>query len=215
MEAGRGPSGRPSSPLAAQARGVAAVVWQDLPGSFNELSVTIRGLGTELFSQSRLTSLLGPRPATLDQTKLSTQAARSGAVAVAVLSVGVAVILALVLFLVVRVRRGRDLHRRRQAALMMATLPPEAWALAGSGAPTRRRSRRPGPQPAGNPLAPEPPDVQDLVGWPPPQPGYAAPPPGAPRGPSTTYGARRDPSAPLHQHPATHPPPGTETASGP
>ena len=177
-------SAKSTTALAAETRGVASVVWQTLPGSFDELSVTIRGLGTQRFSQAELTSLFGARPSTLDRTPLAGQAARSGAIASAILLVAVVLIACLVLVFWIRVRRGRRLRQRQQAALMMTTLPPEVWELAEAGSTSRarpsrrgRRSSMPGTSSgAASPI---------LLGWPPPQPGFAPTPQGGPTPAST------------------------------
>lgn len=115
------------SPLPAQARGAAAVVWRTLPGSFQRLRVTVRGLGTVSYGTARLAATFGARPASLDQRSLSSEAATSGAVVVA-LGIGfllVVTVAAVVLAVVVRRRRRRA--ERARTALLMATIPEHLW----------------------------------------------------------------------------------------
>ncbi len=174
---GHGAKGREAA-LEAQAQGVASVVWQSLPGSFADLSVTIRGLGTRSYDQSLLQQLFGPRPATLSETPLGSQAAHNGATAAIVILTVLVVAVGLLAFFVVRVQRGRRARRRKQEHLMMTTLPPEMWDLAGveSGRSTEAH-RMEQPAPGAIDLRHDLEVGEQVVGWPPAQPGFAPPPP--------------------------------------
>ncbi len=124
----RSPTAAPG--LAAQARGAAVVVWHTLPGSFQNLDVTVRGAGTVRYGPADLQAMFGARPGTLDQQSLSGEAAGSGAVILAVavlvlLGVAVAVVL-----LAVVVRRRRRKAQRARTQLLMTTIPQELWGVA-------------------------------------------------------------------------------------
>lgn len=113
--------------LAAQARGVATVVWRTLPGSFQRLAVTVRGAGTVTYDDARLRQLFGPRPASLDQQSLSGAAAHDGALAVAGLLLVLVVLALVVVVLAVSLRRRRRRDRAARTALLMSTIPEHLW----------------------------------------------------------------------------------------
>jgi hypothetical protein len=194
VTAGRSPTQGTS--LGAQSKSVASVVWQNLPGSFNQLTVNIRTVGARRYSATRLESLFGQRPATLDAQSIASEQTQEGTLADALLAAAGLLVVAVVLLVVAFSRRGRRKRRKQQLDLMMATLPPEMWDLSGAGPgvgwvapPAGAPGTAPataGPAwagPGGTPAAPAETPVAQLTGWPPdlrPQPPRYAPPPQPP-----------------------------------
>jgi hypothetical protein len=212
-----------------QAQDVAQVVWQNFPGRFDLLQVTVNGRGTVTYSHAQLAANLGPRPDGLDDKTVGQQLA-SAAIIVVVVVVLVLAVALVVILLLVRASRRRRAQRTNQMNLMMNTLPPQVW-----GAPTG-----PGPWPGGQPppgwfgppgapVPPGPPGPAGPPGPPPPDgPPLTPPPPGAP-GPTWPPGPQpQGPSAgapgpvpPWPSGPPVAPPPpgpggwGAPPASGP
>lgn len=175
-----------------QGQQVAQIVWDNLPGRFDALHVTVRGVGSDTYSHARLVSLFGPRPGNLDQQTISQEITSAGGSVAIGLLVGVLIVVALILVVVFAVRRKRRQQRQSYNQLVMATLPPHAWGYASptygaagyeAGAPPVAGwpppGAPPGMAPAGGPGAPAAP------GWPPQPvpPGGWPGPPGTPGGP--------------------------------
>jgi uncharacterized protein YceK len=190
--------------LDAQAHQVASIIWQNLPGYFNVLRITVRGVGTRVFNHGQLVSTLGPRPNNLDSQSVSAEVKHDGIVIAAIGIVALLLVVALIIVVVVLLRRGRRNRLRRQSAHMIATLPPQMWGVAGSGqgpewgfvpglpppVDPMPQVARPGPQqsgpqqpgPAWTPPAPVAPPVPAWPGTPPP-PVTPLPPATRPPGP--------------------------------
>ena len=201
-----------------QAEAVANVVWNNLPGYFNELSVTIHGVGTTTYPSDRLQTLFGPRPAALDGESLASEAAHDGVVAV-VTAFGVVLVLVFVVFiLVIMTRRKAKRARARRASLLMATIPEDLWAALGPDLPDlpvggvaepTAGPPPPGSPPTATPVDPPPP------GWPPtaptvpaprPFPGLPSMPPPPPPVPGWPADQAAPPEAPGGATPETPPP---------
>jgi len=169
--------------LAAQSAEVAGVVWQNLPGYFDTLTVEVHGLGVTTFSHGQLVRRLGPRPSDLDAQTIASEVGHQGAFVLFGVIGLLVVVLGAVLVAWSSARRGRRRRQARHTAHMMATLPPELWGLAGTAAGPGWAAAGPGSVP---PLPPIPPGGPgDPASG--PHPGAGAPPPGPP-GPG--HGAR-------------------------
>ncbi len=164
--------------LAAQSDQVADVVWQNLPGYFDTLTVHVRGLGVSTFSHAELVRRLGPRPSDLDAQTVASEVGHQGALALFGVIALLVVVLGAALVGWAAARRGGRRRQARHTAHMMATLPPEMWGLEGTGAGPGWVAGGPGsvpprpPVPHVGPGGPAP--------GPPPGPGPSRPgPPGA------------------------------------
>jgi len=179
--------------LAAQSAAVAAVVWRNLPGYFDTLTVDVRGLGVTTFTHAELLRRLGPRPADLDAQTIASEVGHQGAVVLFGVIGLLVVVLGAVLVVWGSARRGRRRRQARHMAHVMATLPPEMWGLEGTGAGPGWVAAGPGSVP---PLPPVPSAGPgdgargaQRAGSP-PAPGPPAPGPPAPGSPGPGHGAR-------------------------
>jgi len=170
--------------LAVQSAEVAGVVWQNLPGYFDTLTVDVHGLGVTTFSHVELVRRLGPRPADLDAQTIASEVGHQGAVVLFGVIGLLVVVLGAVLVVWGSARRGRRRRQTRHMAHMMATLPPEMWDLEGTGAGPGWVAADPGPHRATGPPESGPPESG------PPDPGPPAPGTPAPQPPGPGHGAR-------------------------
>ena len=179
--------------LNAQAKAVATVVWANLPGHFDELSVTIRGVGTRSFTHEHLEGLFGSRPATLDNRAVSSPKGPNDAL-IALVVVGVLIVAGgLIAYLVGRYRRQQRRSSAARTALLMATIPKELW---GTAEGTDGMAVGP---------APPPPIPAQYPGS--PAPGPTLPPPVPPPSPAPTSVPGSPHRAPMPSGPVPHPAP--------
>jgi hypothetical protein len=177
--------------LAAQALPAATAVWDNLPGRFNQLEITVDGVGSRTYTHARLEALLGPRPDSLDAQSLSQTVNSLKRIGLIVIGVVILVVIGVVVLIVLLVRRSRRKRQSQDQDLAMAYLPPQTWGGVAGGAPYPGPAPYPvAPAPYPGAPAPYPGAPQPSPGVPPAYPGTAPPPapvappaPGAPAGP--------------------------------
>jgi len=213
---GQGPaSGPAATPIDEQTRGVATVVWQQLPGHFDRLRVVVRGRGTIIYTHADLESMFGARPGSLDSSSVSTELQGNGTGKVLGYGLLVALLAVTIGLIGLIVRRANRRGSGKQLALMMTTIPPEFWgsvpggeqyvpkAADGSAAP-------PPPVPGGATAparaAPPPPAVPIETARPAPPPLVPLEPVGAPPPPAVPLGTLLPSVSPAPQRPEAPPP---------
>jgi len=186
-----------------QASDAASVVWQNLPGRFDTLTVEVRGHGTAVFTHAGLAQRFGPRPSNLDGQTVAAEVSHQGAFVLFGVIGLIVVFLLAVLGMWLSVRRSRRKRQSERVNRMMATLPPEMWGLDGAGASAEWAAARRAPVLPGAPAspvspAPVPPATPspaaplDLPSRPAPGPG-SGPPDTAPPPPRPDLGAQPPP----------------------
>ncbi len=192
----------PRTPLDTQARAVAKAVWDNLPGRFGRLAVTIRGVGTLTFTHDQLAALFGPRPGTLDEQSLSAGTPADASVLALVGVVALLFVGCVVVYSATRYRRLRARTAASRTALLRTTIPQELWDATEAPDASTVGPPPPPPVPApppwasssGPPVAPPPPSTAATAASP-------VSPPVAPGGPPAA-------PPPVAPRPATHPGPG-------
>jgi hypothetical protein len=165
--------------LSQQSLAVASVVWNNTPGEFSFLIVTLNGAGGIVanssfqFSHAQLVADLGPRPDGLDASPLINLAGfgRDVAIAAVVTLVTVGLVTWLVIWLVRRSQRRKAASYAGGGGFGGYPPPP------GYGQPPPGYGYPPPPPGYGQP----PPGY----GYPPPPPGYGQPPPTEPAPPQS------------------------------
>jgi hypothetical protein len=148
----RGP-GTTNAQLASNLSQVSSIVWQQLPGHFDLLTMVVPGIGSKTITHAQLEKNLGARPAGLDSAPLTGQTHPSSTFLI--LSMVVLVLVAVVVFVLVA-RRQRKVKRRQtlqRNEAMISLLPPEVWGtvdptlagLGGTDGPPVQSRAVPGP----------------------------------------------------------------------
>ena len=206
-----GGHGATGAELLQQADGVANIVWDQLPGRFDTLTVEVRGVGQHTYTHSQLVSTLGPRPGSLDNQSVSGEASSGGTVLAVIGLIMAVLVVGGMIVLIVLMRRSNRRQKSRRVELMWTTLPPQVWhAVDGAD----ELAGAPPPFPTAATILPPaaPPD-----GWADSrQPGPAGSHPPGPAGPGVARRAEQRPRRPRRRDPGRRDPaaqtPGTGVA---